>query len=79
MNTLAFLLVPLLIAAVVSTAVYLRSREPTSVESGVRDFSREMRALSPEQRERRGLDHGRGLDRVDADAPRVRPQRPEER
>ncbi|CAN5598838.1 hypothetical protein BH20ACT2_BH20ACT2_10550 [soil metagenome] len=49
MSSLAFLLVPLLISAIVSTVLYLRARQPTSVEAGVREFSREMRALSPEE------------------------------
>ncbi|CAN5836821.1 hypothetical protein BH24ACT3_BH24ACT3_12950 [soil metagenome] len=50
MSTLGFLLVPLLVSVIVTTFLYLRARQPTSVESGVDDFSREMRALAPDGR-----------------------------
>jgi hypothetical protein len=44
---LVFLLVALLLSVVGSLALWLRHREPTSVERSVDDFSREMHALAP--------------------------------
>lgn len=47
MSGLMFLLVALLLSVVGSVALWLRHREPTSVERSVEDFSREMHALAP--------------------------------
>lgn len=46
MNAIVFLLLALVIAIVGSLLLYLRQRQPTSMESGIDSFRREMRALS---------------------------------
>ena len=46
MNAIIFLVLPLVIAVVGCSALYLRQRQPTSLESGIDSFRREMRALS---------------------------------
>lgn len=48
MNALAFLAMAVLISVVGCGIVYLRSRQPTSLESGIDAFRREMEALSPD-------------------------------
>ncbi|MGH9149686.1 MAG: hypothetical protein ACRD0D_15415 [Acidimicrobiales bacterium] len=35
------------VSLVASLALYLRSRKPQSVEAGIREFQRELRALAP--------------------------------
>jgi len=45
---LAYLLVPLLIVLAASVVMWMRNRQPTSLQSGVDDFRREMQALSPD-------------------------------
>lgn len=50
MSGLVFLVVALLLSVVGSVALWLRHREPTSVERSVDDFSREMNALAPPHR-----------------------------
>ena len=47
MTALIFLAIPLVIIAIGGSVLYLRHRKPTSVESGIESFQREMRALSP--------------------------------
>ena len=49
MNILLFVLVPVLAVSAYAAFVWARNREPTSVESGVDAFRREMTALSPEK------------------------------
>lgn len=49
MRILLFVLLPVLVVAAYATYVWLRNREPTSLESGVDAFRREMDALSPNQ------------------------------
>ena len=48
MKVLVYLLVPVLIVAAWSTVMWARNRKPTSLQSGVEDFRREMQALSPD-------------------------------
>ncbi len=48
MSPFAFLLIPVLIVAVGSVVLWWRGRQPSSVESGIESFRREMQALSPE-------------------------------
>ena len=48
MSILVYLLVPLLIVLAASMVMWARNRQPTSLQSGVDDFRREMQALSPE-------------------------------
>jgi hypothetical protein len=47
-NILVFVLVPMLVATAYALATWVRNRQPTSVESGVDAFRREMTALSPD-------------------------------
>ena len=48
MTILVYLLVPLVIVLVASFVMWARNRQPTSLQSGVDDFRREMQALSPD-------------------------------
>jgi hypothetical protein len=48
MIVLAYLLVPILVVAVAASITWIRNRQPTSLQSGVDSFRREMDALSPE-------------------------------
>jgi hypothetical protein len=71
---LLFLLVPILAVTAYAMFVWARNREPSSVESGVDAFRREMTALSPDaapvqRRPERGPDPSGG-------APRQAPRRP---
>jgi hypothetical protein len=47
MNAVAFLLIAVVISVVGSTVLYLRHRTPSSLESGIDNFRREMQALAP--------------------------------
>jgi hypothetical protein len=49
-TALWFLLIALAISLLGSLLLWLRNRRPSSVEHAVDEFSREMRALSPEAR-----------------------------
>jgi hypothetical protein len=69
---LLFVLLPILVVSAYALWVWARDREPTSVESGVDSFRREMNALSPDaapvqRRPERGEPGG---------APRQAPRRP---
>jgi hypothetical protein len=46
-NPVAFLLIAVVISVVGSLVLYLRSRTPSSLESGIDNFQREMQALAP--------------------------------
>ncbi len=48
MIVLAYLLVPIIIVAIAASITWIRNRQPTSLQSGVDSFRREMDALSPE-------------------------------
>ena len=67
MNALGFLALAVIISAVGFVVLYLRSRQPTSLESGIDAFQREMHALSPEDvpesRKPRDSDPGPGGQR----------------
>jgi hypothetical protein len=43
----AFLMIAVVISVVGSTILYLRSRTPSSLDSGIENFRREMQALAP--------------------------------
>ena len=49
MKILLFLLLPILVVSAYALWVWARNREPSSVESGVDAFRREMSALSPDR------------------------------
>jgi hypothetical protein len=46
-KVLLYLLLPVLVVAVTAVGMWFRNRQPTSLESGVDAFRREMDALSP--------------------------------
>ena len=52
MGNLAYLLSALAVSAVVSLLLWLRQRQPRSVEAGVEAFARERRAMEPKRRPR---------------------------
>lgn len=54
MSNLLYLLVAVLLSAVGCTFLWLRHRKPQNLESGIDEFSRELRALAPDQRDDRG-------------------------
>lgn len=49
MNGLMFLLIAVGLSIGGSLVLYLRHRDPTSLDHGIDEFQREMRALAPEQ------------------------------
>ena len=55
---LAFLFIAVLVSVVGTLVLYMRNRGSSSVDNGVEEFQREMRALSPDtlddDRRRRG-------------------------
>jgi hypothetical protein len=88
MSILLFVLVPLLAVTAYAVFSWLRNRQPTSVESGIDAFRREMSALSPEAApmhrrvDPRAGDAGderpriEAPDRDEATDPRTTPRRP---
>jgi hypothetical protein len=46
-NAVVFLLIALAISVVGSVVAYLRSRTSASLDAGIADFRREMRAIAP--------------------------------
>lgn len=48
---LAFLLIAVVVSVVGTLVIYMRNRGSTSVDHGVEEFQREMRALSPDKRD----------------------------
>lgn len=48
MSVFAYLLVPIAVVALAALVTWVRNRQPTSLQSGVDSFRREMDALSPE-------------------------------
>lgn len=55
---LAFLFIAVVVSVIGTLVLYMRNRGSTSVDNGVEEFQREMRALSPDKhdddRRRRG-------------------------
>lgn len=47
MNALAFLLIVLVLSGLGAIVLWLRHRSPTTLESGIEAFQREMDALAP--------------------------------
>ncbi|QXC60457.1 hypothetical protein KSP35_19350 [Aquihabitans sp. G128] len=48
MGVLLFILVPVAVVAIAASVSWVRNRQPTSLQSGVDSFRREMDALSPD-------------------------------
>ena len=51
MSNLLYLLIALALSAIGSLILWYRHRRPRSMEAGIDEFSRELRALAPERRE----------------------------
>jgi hypothetical protein len=59
-SNLLYVAVPVVLVLLVSVVMAARGRRPTSVESGVEEFSRGLRALAPEDvGSRKGRRHRR--------------------
>lgn len=52
-NPFVFLIIPVVIIALASLLLWARGRNPTTLRSGMDGFSREMRALSPDDTQRK--------------------------
>lgn len=50
MTALLFLSIAVVVSAVGTLLLWLRHRKPTTWDSGIHDFAREMKALEPRQR-----------------------------
>jgi hypothetical protein len=50
-DPIVFLMIAVVISVVGSLALYLRSRTPSSLDSGIDNFRREMQALAPRDEE----------------------------
>ena len=50
MSNLIYLVMALVLSGVGWLIIWMRHRQPTSVEYGIEEFNRELRALAPEQR-----------------------------
>jgi hypothetical protein len=48
---LAFLLIAVLVSGLGTFVLWMRNRDSTSLDHGVEEFQREMRALSPDKRD----------------------------
>lgn len=57
MSNLIYLVAAVVLSLAGSLLLWLRHRKPTSLESGIDEFQRELRALAPERRTAGG---GRG-------------------
>jgi hypothetical protein len=51
MSNLIYLLLALVLSIVGSLILWYRHRRPRSMEAGIDEFNRELRALAPERRE----------------------------
>ena len=56
MSNLLYLLAAVLLSAAGCVVIWLRHRKPSGLEAGIEEFSRELRALAPDepQRSQRG-------------------------
>ena len=66
MTILLFVLLPIMVVGAYATYTWLRNRQPSSVESGIDSFQREMQALSPDAApvQRRPSQPGDGIRRA---------------
>jgi hypothetical protein len=75
MSALIFLAFAVVVCLVGFGVLYLRSRQPTSLESGIDAFQREMNALSPDEVDDRPGSSG-GVPRSGSRGSRQPPTRP---
>ena len=50
MSNLLYLGLAVVLSVIGVTIIYLRNRKPTSLNAGIEEFQRELRALAPEKR-----------------------------
>ena len=50
MSNLLYLGLAILLSSIGATIIYLRNRKPTSLNAGIEEFQRELRALAPDKR-----------------------------
>ena len=60
MSNLLYLGFAVVLSAVGVLWIYLRNRKPTSLNAGIEEFQRELRALAPERRPESGRPESRG-------------------
>jgi hypothetical protein len=53
-SALLFLAAAVVVSVIGSLIVLIRNRSPRSMDQGIDDFAERMRALEPDERERRG-------------------------
>jgi hypothetical protein len=53
-SSLVYLLIAVLLSVIGTLILWYRHRRPRSMEEGIEEFSRELRALAPERRTDRG-------------------------
>jgi hypothetical protein len=58
MSNLLYLGLAAVLSIVGCLVLYLRNRKPTSLNAGIEEFQRELRALAPEQRPEAGRQDG---------------------
>lgn len=76
MTILLFVLVPVTVVAAYAVYGWLRTRQPSSVESGVDAFRREMSALSPDAAPSSRRPDPDQPEEIDPQEPRQMPRRP---
>jgi hypothetical protein len=59
MSNLVYLLMAFVLSGVGWLIIWFRHRQPTSVEHGIEEFNRELRALAPEHQQHQVRDHRR--------------------
>jgi hypothetical protein len=50
MSNLLYLGLAIVFSIIGATIIYLRNRKPTSLNAGIEEFQRELRALAPDKR-----------------------------
>ena len=58
MSNLLYLGLAVVFSVIGATIIYLRNRKPTSLNAGIEEFQRELRALAPEKRPEGGRTTG---------------------
>ena len=64
MQNLLWVVGAVVFSTLVISLIWLRNRKPTSMEAGIKEFSRELRALAPESRSAAGRQAQGQVDRA---------------
>jgi hypothetical protein len=64
MQNLLWVIGAVVFSTVVICLIWLRNRKPTSMEAGIKEFSRELRALAPDSRSTPGRQAQGRVDRA---------------